>query len=280
MSAEPRTERPSGELLLVWGLFALAALAVFVTYARVPADELYHVSHEGIQGGLGRTLVLLNFPIALAAIGVVGVLLERGAPRVAGAVAIALCAVTAWPGVVDQDDLDARLVNVVPAAGVALAALLTARSRPRLALAPARRLDGVRVAIAIVVVIGSIPWLLAEAGFYGPNPILADEIPPGEQIAAVHLGHHHGTDGALLALCALLLSRVARSVGLRAYVALMFVYGLANALQDFWLEQLVKRGTVDVEVPSVLVPELAPRWGVLLLAAAAVYVLSREPQAG
>jgi hypothetical protein len=87
----------------------------------------------------------------------------------------------------------------------------------------------------------------------------------------VHLGHHHGTDGLLLVLAGLGLSRVARSAGLRAYVALMLVYGGANLVQDFWHEQLVKRGTTDVEIPSLLIPEPSWAWAVLTALAAAVF---------
>lgn len=264
----------------MWALLALAALAVLVTYTRVDPERLYNVSGGGLAGGLGRTLVLLNFPVSLVAIGVVGVLLERGAPQWLGVISIALAGVTAWPGVVDQDDLDAKLVNVVPALGVALAVALTLWSRPRLSLAPRRRFDGLRVVVAAVVLVGSVPWLFAEAGFYGPDPILADEVPVGEEIAAVHLGHHHGTDGAILALCALLLSRAARTALLQAYVALMLVYGIANAFEDFWHEQLVKRGTTDLTVPSMLVPRPSWAWLVLLAAALALFVVSRALQAG
>ena len=235
----------------------------------MPIDELYHVSVDGLAGGLGRALVLLNFPIALVAIGICGVLLERRVAPAICVVAIALCAVTAFPGVVDQDDLDARLVNVVPALGVGLALAATLLARPRLTLAPRTRFDAVRVAAAFVVLVGSIPWLFAELGFYGPDPILA----------AVHLGHHHGTDGMLLALAALLLSRVARSALLQFYVALMLVYGVANALQDFWNEQLVKRGTVDTTIPSVLVPKVSWAWLVLLGFALALFVASRAARA-
>ena len=245
----------------------------------MPIDELYHVSVDGLAGGLGRALVLLNFPIALVAIGICGVLLERRVAPAICVVAIALCAVTAFPGVVDQDDLDARLVNVVPAFGVGLALAATLLARPRLTLAPRTRFDAVRVAAAFVVLVGSIPWLFAELGFYGPDPILADEVPAGEEIAAVHLGHHHGTDGMLLALAALLLSRVARSALLQFYVALMLVYGVANALQDFWNEQLVKRGTVDTTIPSVLVPKASWAWLVLLGFALALFVASRAARA-
>lgn len=272
-------ERPPGDVVVVWALLATVALAVLVTYSRLPPEELYHVGHDGLAGGLSRTLVVLNYPLSLAAIGIAGVLLERGAARLPGAIAIALCAVTAWRGVVDQDDLDAKLVNAVPATGVALVAALTITGRPRLALAPRRDLDPIRVVVAVALVVLAIPWLFAELGFYAPDPILADEVPAGEEIRAVHAGHHHGTDGVVLALCALLLSRVARTEKLRAYVALMFVYGVANAVQDAWLEQVVKRGWTEAEIPSLLVPELSPAWAALVLSAAALYALSlRRPR--
>jgi hypothetical protein len=237
------------------------------------------VSVGGLAGGLGRTLVLLNFPISLAAIGVAGVLLERRVAPSLCTVAIVLCAVTAFPGVVDQDDLDARLVNVVPAFGVALTLAATVLSKPRLTFRPLRRFDWLRGVAALILLVGSIPWFFAETGFYGPDPILADEVPAGEEIAAVHLGHHHGTDGLLLALCALLLSRVARTAILQAYVALMFVYGSANALQDFWHEQLVKRGTTSTDVPSVLLPRASVAWLVLVVLALGLFLVSRAARA-
>ena len=55
------------------------------------------------------------------------------------------------------------------------------------------------------------------------------------------------------------------------YVALMLVYGLANALQDFWLEQLVKRGTTDLEIPSLTVPKASWAWAAILLAALLIH---------
>src|SRR3954447_23312652 len=35
----------------VWALLGLVALAVFATYARLPATELFHVSRRGAGGG-------------------------------------------------------------------------------------------------------------------------------------------------------------------------------------------------------------------------------------
>ena len=265
-------------MLLVWGLLALLAVGVLVTYSRLPPTQLYNVSRDGLEGGLSRLLVLTNYPIALASIGVVAVLLERGATRLLGAAAIALCAVTAWPGVVEQSDLDARPVNLVPAAGVGLAVALTALSRPRTRLAERMPLDRARIALSVALVIVSVPWLFAESGFFAPDPIYADEVPPGETLAAVHLGSHHGTAGTVLALSALLLSRVARTRASHAVLALMFVYGVANAAQDFWLEQVVKRGWVDASLPSMIVPKPSVAWLVILGASAVLWLAAGRPR--
>lgn len=273
------TERPTAEILAVWALFALEAAATLVTYSRFPVEELYRVSGEGFAAGLGRTLVLLNYPISLAAIGILGVLLERGAPRLPSWVAIVLCATTVV--VVDPSDLDARPQNALPALGVLIAVVLTIAMRPRLELAPRRELDPVRIAIAAVIVVIALPWVFAEAGFYAPDPILADErVRDGkETLAAVHVGHHHGMAGALLALAAVLLSRVARSGALRAVVALMFVYGAGNAVQDAWHEQVVKRDWTERGIPSIDNPEPTVAWGVLLVLTGALWALSlRRPE--
>jgi hypothetical protein len=258
----------------VWILFGVAAVAVLVTYARLPPGELYHTSVDGLAGGLGRTLVLLNFPTAIAALGVLAVcapLLSRGEAAAAW-VAAALCALVAVPGVVDQDDLDAKWINVLPAAGVAIAVALSVRVRP---VAP-RRLAGdpLRGVAAALLVLAAVPWVFAETGFYAPDPILADELAARpaadeETLAAVHLGHHHGTDGVLLALSALLLSR-ARPLpaASSALLAFMLAYGVGNAVQDGWLEQVVKRGWTEHGLPGLLRP--SPSW--LGLAAAALLV--------
>jgi len=260
---------------VVWALLALVCVAVFVTYARL--DDLYHVSVDGVAGGAGRVLVLLNYPIAIAAIGAVAVLLERGASPTAGAVAIGLCALT--PFTVDQDDLDARLINAGPALGVAVAVALTVAARPDRRLTARRPLDPVRLALGLALIVIAIPWLFADLGFYAPDPILADEPSPDEPLTAVHLGHHHGMDGVLLALCALLLTRAAGSRATQALLALMFVYGVGNAIQDGWLEQVEKRGWTDVGLPSLLYPELSLAWLMLLAAAAAVYAVIRTREA-
>jgi hypothetical protein len=302
--SEPDAQRGAGlgEAFAVWALCALLALAVLVTYARLPAAELYNTSVEGLRGGLGRALVVVNFPLALVAVGILGLVADRGRSRAVDALALlsaALCLVVVVPGVVDQSDLDAKWVNAIPALGVALALGLTIAVARRRGVGGVRARvpgDALRLALAVVVVVISIPWLFSELGFYADDVpglgslVFAQEIvpEPGQpELRAVHLGHHHGTDGALLALVALALTRqlgrMARPrlrVATAAYLALMLAYGLWNAVQDFWLEQLVKRGTVSVEIPSALRPSLSFAWLVLLAGAAAVYaLLMRRPAA-
>jgi hypothetical protein len=200
--------------------------------------------------------------------------------------AIALCALTAVPGVVDQGDLDARWLNVPPALGVLLALGLTVAAARREGVAFVRRARGdrARLVLAVALSLLALPWLAAEAGFYFPGDVfLGEEVQPvrDEGIAAVHLGFHHGTGGVLLALTALLLSRAPAGRALRAYLSLMLAYGLANALQDAWNEQLWKREWVEWHAPSVLRPDLTVGWVVILLPAGAVYALwFRPPRQG
>jgi hypothetical protein len=288
----PGSLTPQGEAIATWGLWALVVLAIVVTYSRLQPADLYHVSREGIEGGLSRALVELNFPISLVAIALVLVALGSLSSRGwwVGGPAIALCAVTAWPGVVDQDDLDARWVNTVPALGVAIALALTvvATRRAGTGVAARLRLDLVRVALAVVALLLSIPWIAAILGFYLPEGVFIMERPglepDGTTIAAVHLGQHHGFMGALILTSALLLSRPRLSgrLGTAAclYVSLAFAYGGVNMAQDAWNEQLVKRGWLDWKIPSALQPDLAAIWLVVLgLAALTALALRWEARA-
>jgi len=109
------------EVVLVWLLFAVVTTEILVTYSRVPARELYHVSGSGIEGGLSRALVFLNFPVALVALAILPLVYVRLGRRSYRAVAILsgiLCAAVVWPGVVSARNLDARPVNAVAAVGV------------------------------------------------------------------------------------------------------------------------------------------------------------------
>jgi hypothetical protein len=210
---------------------------------------------------------------------------------VAAVAATILCATVGFPGVIDQNDLDARPVNAVAAVGALVALALTAWALTRGGVGDSAAFgpgDVIRIAAAAIIVFAALPWVWAELGFYVSDaPVLgrifiAEEVKPSlgaePSLHTVHLGHHHGMDGTLLALAALVLSRVparmprrGEGAALALYVSLMLVYGLANALQDGWNEQLVKRGTVDAKLPSMIRPDLSPAWGGILLGAAAIY---------
>jgi hypothetical protein len=294
------TSRPAlTEALVVW-LFGFAvALATFVTYARLPAEELYNTSGGGLEAGASRAVVFLGYPFSIAAIALGWIAAARIGSRAAGIAAVAagiLCATIALPGVIDQGDLDARPVNALAALGVAIALGLTVFAWARQGLGeplPWARADLVRVIAIALLLAAGLPWVFAEIGFYVSDvPLLgriflAEEIAPspgGEpSLHAVHLGRHHGMDGVLLASSALLLLRVPprmpsnrQRIALTAYLSLMLVYGLANALQDFWTEQLVKRGTTSSEIPSLIRPDLSWAWAAILAAAALIcFVLLR-----
>jgi hypothetical protein len=271
------------EVAVVGALFAIVATEILVTYWRLPASELYHVSGTGLEGGAGRVLVFLNFPTALVAVAVLMLALERA--RAVAVVGIALCAVVVAPGVVSEADLDAKWINAVPAVGVALAVALSAGMPER--PAPPTRADRVRAAIALGVLALAGPWLAADLGLsFNGVPVLGTLWQSGEPRTqpglpglhpAVHHGHHHGMDGALLVWSALVLSRVAgRRRLLGAYLALMLAYGLGEVANDFWLEQVVKRGWTTWSIPDVTRPSLSVAWAVILAGAAVVYAVSRR----
>jgi hypothetical protein len=270
-------------------LFGIWTAIVVVTYARVPVEELYNVSGGGIAGGLGRALVFVGYPTSFVAIATLPLAVERLRTRWAAAlalVALPLLATVAVPGVLDPDDLDPKPVNALAASGVGLALVLTlspapGRSRPWGAG------DRIRLAAVAAIVLVSLPWIAADLGFYLGGPFMGTEITPEPghpQLRAVHLGHHHGMGGALLAIASIVLSRAVPQVrgrlgvALAIYLALLLVYGLASVVEDVWLEQLVKRGSTDFALPSMLRPELSPAWGALVVAAAVAYRLLYRPR--
>src|SRR5919204_5991843 len=260
-------------VVALWGMFCLVAVEIVVTYSRIPPAKLYAVSGSGAGAGFGRALVFLNFPVALAALPVIALAAERLRRGVVLAVVAAvLCSAVFWPGVVNQYDLDPRPVNALAAAGVGLAVVLSFaaglhRERVRLRAAP----------FALLLV--AIPWLGADLGFHLDGvPVLHWIFLTGKVVgvrAAVHLGHHHGMDGVLLTLAALLLVPLARRAATPAlrllvglYLGLEIAYGLANATQDWWLEQVAKRGWTTHVMPGVLRPAVTLPWLGIAIAAA------------
>src|SRR5919201_5992486 len=289
---EPRQSsetRARPEVLAIWALLAVVGLEIIATYWRIPAHELYHVHRHGLANGLSRAATFLNFPAAAIAIATLPSSYERR-PRAwraaVAAAALVLCCFTFAPGVVRQSNLDARPINAVAAIGVLLALLLSL-GRPR----PWRRLRGdqVRLAVVVVLLLVALPWIGADLGFsYGGVPVLGQIFQTNELRAqpgitalhpAVHLGNHHGLDGLLMAVSALLVLRIPiRRLALRAagtaYAAFLSAWGIANVVNDAWLEQVVKRGWTTTEVPGVLSLHWNWTWTAVVAGAALVFAYS------
>jgi hypothetical protein len=283
------------EVYVVWLLFALTAVPVFATYWRIPPSELWKVSQSGLAGGAGRAFVFLSYSAALAAIAIVAIAVDRLGDRRAtafGVAAVALCATVAIPGVQTENDLDAKWANLPAVLGVGLAVGLTvwaaAKGRPERVVTSAAG-DVARLVTGCVALLFAAPYIAAELGFFLDGvPLLGwvfqtgrlrPEPGGGFVHAAVHHGHHHGLDGFLLAVTALLLSRLLggiRRPRLRAltavYLSLMLVYGLANMANDLWAEQVVKRGWTGWQIPDVLFPSVSLAWALILGCAAVVYL--------
>jgi hypothetical protein len=268
---------------LVAGIWAALLVATFITYTRLPPQELYHVSRDGIAGGLSRVLVEINFPIALVAIAVVIVALDRLPARWAwlGGLSILLCAVVAVPGVVDDKDLDAKWVNVVPAIGVAIAvALAIVAARRTEEASNALPLDTARIGLTALTVVLAIPLMAAAIGFFLPGTLFLTSEATGAAHAgevAVHHGLHHGLDGALVFVSGLLLMRprlvrTGWDHARRAYVALLTAYGAVNFFQDSWNEQIMKRGWADTSLRSAYRPQLTAIWGVVIALTALIWL--------
>jgi len=291
------------EIYLVWLLFALTAIAVFVTYWRLPPSVLWKVHNTGFIGGAGRAYVFLSFSAALAAVGILPIVVDRLQERraaFAGLVALVLCATVALPGVQTESHLDPKWSNLPAVLGVGLAFLLTlwaSRAGRREFARTSARGDAARLIVGGLSLFFAAPYIAAELGFFLDGvPVLGSifltgairpEPGAGYSHAAVHHGHHHGMDGFLLAVSALLLSRLVGSIRrplLRAltavYLALLLVYGLTNQVQDLWTEQIVKRGWTSWDIPNVLHPSLSAAWAAMIASGLVIYALALRPRRG
>lgn len=290
-----RTAQPDrsgiAEALAVWSLLAVVGSELLVTYSRIPIQELYHVRSGGLGAGVSRVLAFVGFPVGLIALAIVAIVSDRVPQRsilVGAGAGIVLAAAILWPGALDEAGLEAPAARAIAAVGVAIAVLLTlsaARAVGRGSFGPRQPGDAGRLAVATLFLAGALPWLAADLG------LSLDRLPPlgwifqTDSLArqpgvpglhpSVHDGHHHGMDGVLLVLATLILSRALTSLrhrrlrlGLGAYLSFLFVYGAANAIQDFWLEQVVKRGWTDDVLPMMLVPSATVAWVVILAVAA------------
>jgi hypothetical protein len=291
------------EARAVWLLFGLAAIAVFETYWRLPPTDLWKVTNSGFVGGAGRMFVFVSFSAAVAAPPVLAIAADRLDRRLAtglASVAFVLCATVAIPGVQTPSDLDPKWSQVAAVVGVVASFLITAWAAGRGRAETARTTpagDRVRLALAALLLLLSAPYIAAELGFFLDGvPLLgwifqtgkvAPEPGAGYVHATVHHGHHHGLDGLLLAVSVLLLSRLLSTMRyprLRAttgaYLSLMLVYGLTNLVNDLWIEQVVKRGWTDWEIPDILEPSLSTAWAAMIVIAGILYVGVFRPRDG
>jgi hypothetical protein len=58
----------------------------------------------------------------------------------------------------------------------------------------------------------------------------------------------------------------------------MLAYGVANFAQDFWTEQIVKRGWTTHKIPSLLHPSFSIGWACILAGAAALELGAFRPE--
>jgi hypothetical protein len=290
--------RRTHAVIAIWSMFAVVLIAIVVTYTRIPPEQLYNVTGHGVvDGGLSRALVYVNFPLGVAAMAMLLATADRMTreARIAALAALALWLPVFSRSVLDESRLDANWRNAIPAAGVAVAALLTLTTP---AVRPARvRGDLLRIVFAALVLVVALPWIAAELGFgFSGVPVLGQifqtqelRSQPGQDVLhpAVHYGDHHGLEATLLIITALLLSRMLGAVRSRRLhaalgfaVALLIAYGVGNIANDFWTEQVVKRGWTTWFVPNVLEPKLSYGWLVIVVGAVVLWLVAFRPRYG
>ena len=279
-------------MLALWALYGAEAIAVFVTHARLSAAGEPEAGRFDPIRGARQDLILMRHPVLPSVAAFVPIALSRLPPRqvvpslALGAVAGGIGGLAVWRGAA-RLRVPIKRVDAFAEAGVAAALAVTVRSARVAGIGPVDRWiegDAARLAVAAGLVGVGLPWITADLGVYVEDvpvvgaPFLSRErLPQGSSEPAVHLGHHHGNDGVLLALTALTLSRTLVRLrpasvreGLSLYLAGLFVYGVARAAEDAWNEQVVKRGWTSLKLPLVVEQgrPVQPRyWGGMLAAA-------------
>jgi hypothetical protein len=264
-------------------MFAVVLVAIAVTYTRIAPEDLYNVDGHGfVGGGLSRAVVYVNFPIGLAAMFLLLGLADRMSrrQRTLAVVAFLMWAPVFSSRVLTESYLDARWGNLAPAVAVGLALLLTLRTPDP--SAEHVRADVLRIGVGAALVVLALPWIAALLGldFVGV-PVLGQifqthelRSQPGDPTLhpAVHYGDHHGLEMTLVLIAALVASRwlgAIRSHSLHTAFGLVtgvvVVYSVMNIANDAWLEQVVKRGWTNWEIPGVLVPRANWGWSVILV---------------
>lgn len=282
---------------MLWTLFLVVCIEILVAYTRTKPGELIGVPRTGLSVAITDAIGFLAFPTGLVAIGVALVIWDRfpgGAVRVVAGCAVALSAGVFVPGVAEAEEVEVALnpQRVVAAGAVLTLFLQTVRAARRYGvrgLRPRIAGDLPRLVLAAAIAFAALPWFAADLTLSldhvpGLSRVFLTDVLRSEPARtglnpAVHDGHHHGMDGALLALAALAMSRLVhqldgwRRAALAGLCGLLLVYGFANALEDFWLEQVVKRGASTYVFPKMLTPRGAAAFGWIALAGIAISAL-------
>jgi len=115
--------------------------------------------------------------------------------------------------------------------------------------------------ILIVTAFISIPWFLANLGLFATDIPVLNYIFLGVEdfngYPSVHLGGHHGYKGAATFFLMILVFTTARyfyDKRIRAITGLtasyLLVWGFYNMFEDFFVEQLYKRGLIERIIPQ------------------------------
>ena len=282
-----RCGRPGlGEALVVCGTFGTVAAEITAFYAR-PSTVPHARRGTGRAAGLGQALVFLEHPVLPVTPPIAALSLSRLSARTrpralaraacTAAVSIALGARAAKRWDVEYRRTDGLAITAISST---LALTLDAVVHCGIGgMAAKHPEDSILAAFAVITLVVSLPWILADAGIYiGDIPLIGRPYLSHDQ---VHLGHHHGIDGSLLVFAALALSRQLPNIRaalvretLSAYLSFLLVYGAARAAQDAWHEQIFKRGWTTAVLPEVVRGGqliATPAWGLLLAGTALVH---------
>jgi hypothetical protein len=285
------------EVIAAWGLLGLDAAAIYRLYAgSLEAPGLLR-RRTARGAGIDQLLVYGRHPGLPVAVGLVPIAVGRVAPgdRLPVVLGSALAGGVTSVGMARLQVDGSRISrdDVLAGAGITAALGATIGSAWKAGIGPVHGVgdgDAARVIAAAGLIANGLPWLLADLGIYaGDLPglgriVLSRQlVPEGATWPAVHLGHHHGLDGTLLGLAAVVLSRVLPEVrpvamreGLSLYLAVLLVYGAMRAIEDGWNEQVVKRGWSRRKVPLIVRRRRPVRptvWAGMLGGAAAIHAV-------
>ena len=255
-----------GEALAVWAVWLLTLLAVVVTYSRIDAPSSTTSRATGLGLGLSRAAVHTNWPFALVAIVLVLVAMRRPAAarlvdRGAGDRALrddATCSSASRTSTrAGRTSFRASASHSRSDWPSLRCGGLGASFQPRLPGDP--RADRRRGGRARPV--ASLDRRGARLPPAGRRVHGAGALPHRRRAARGGGAPRRAPRVARRADCC---SRRSSSRGCRPSVgsgsgsssatSALAAYGAVNATQDFWQEQLVKRGTVDWAIPSALYP--------------------------